>query len=87
MIFPRADNREVSVANTRHSPTSAILDLDGTLLDTIGDMQTARSAGMIAVGVLWGFRAAEELRRYGAQYLVSQPSDILDLPEWTAGEA
>jgi phosphoglycolate phosphatase len=55
--------------------------------DTKTDMQTARSAGMVAVGVLWGFRTAEELRRHGAKHLVPQPSDILDLPEWKAGEA
>jgi len=55
--------------------------------DTKTDMQTARSAGMVAVGALWGFRTAEELRRHGAKHLVPQPSDILDLPEWKAGEA
>jgi len=37
--------------------------------------------------VLWGFRTAEELRRHGAKRLVAQPSDILDLPEWNAGDA
>ncbi|RUA00737.1 MAG: HAD family hydrolase, partial [Deltaproteobacteria bacterium] len=30
--------------------------------DTAIDMQTARGAGMFAVGVLWGFRPAEELQ-------------------------
>jgi len=55
--------------------------------DTKTDMETALSAGMIAVGVLWGFRTAEELRRHGAKRLVAQPSDILDLPEWNAGDA
>jgi len=54
--------------------------------DTKTDMQTARSAGMTAIGVLWGFRTAEELRRHGAQHLVSRPSEILDLPEWNVGE-
>lgn len=55
--------------------------------DTKTDMQTARSADMVAVGALWGFRTAEELLRHGAKHLVPQPSDILDLPEWKAGEA
>ncbi|MDO9543006.1 MAG: HAD family hydrolase, partial [Kiritimatiellia bacterium] len=47
--------------------------------DTKTDMQTAVSAGMIAVGALWGFRTANELRSNGAQYLVKHPTDILSL--------
>ncbi|MCK7482928.1 MAG: HAD family hydrolase [Candidatus Moduliflexus flocculans] len=31
--------------------------------DTNVDMTTARAAGMLAVGALWGFRTADELRR------------------------
>ena len=45
--------------------------------DTRTDMQTATSAGMVAIGVLWGFRTADELRANGAQQLVESPSDIL----------
>lgn len=51
--------------------------------DTKTDMQTARAAGMIAVGALWGFRTAEELRANGSTYLVARPFDILNLPEFT----
>ena len=47
--------------------------------DTNTDMQTANSAGMYAVGALWGFRTAEELRAYGAKTLVENPQDILKL--------
>ncbi len=43
------------------------------------DMETARNAGMTAVGVLWGFRDREELEEYGAEYLVGKPAEILDL--------
>jgi phosphoglycolate phosphatase len=43
------------------------------------DMQTARAAGMFAVGVLWGFRGREELQRAGAQVLVEAPLEILGL--------
>ena len=42
------------------------------------DMQTARAAGMHAVGVRWGFRGEEELLRDGAQHLVGKPGEILD---------
>ncbi len=45
--------------------------------DTDTDMKTARAAGMHAVGVLWGFRGAEELRSAGALALVAAPPDFL----------
>ncbi len=47
--------------------------------DTNTDMQTARAAGMRAVGALWGFRTAEELRASGAQDLITRPQDLLEL--------
>ena len=40
------------------------------------DMQTACNAGMYPVGVLWGFRTAEELLANGAKLLVESPSEI-----------
>jgi phosphoglycolate phosphatase len=42
-------------------------------------MQTAVAAGMVPVGVLWGFRDAEELRENGAEALISHPRELLDL--------
>lgn len=44
--------------------------------DTNTDMQTARSAGMFAIGALWGFRTAEELKKNGAQALLSSPPEL-----------
>lgn len=44
--------------------------------DTATDMETARRAGMDSVGVLWGFRTAEELTGAGARYLISRPSEL-----------
>lgn len=43
------------------------------------DMQTARAAGMQAVGALWGFRPEAELRAAGAHTLVQAPADLLGL--------
>ncbi len=43
------------------------------------DMQTARAARMFAVGVLWGFRDRQELQREGAQVLVREPHEVIDL--------
>jgi len=47
--------------------------------DTNTDMKTAKAAGMHAVGVLWGFRDADELLMNGARVLVKEPSEILQL--------
>ncbi len=47
--------------------------------DTNTDMQTAKAAGMYGVGVLWGFRTAEELKTSGAQALLKTPKDTLIL--------
>ena len=47
--------------------------------DTSVDMQTARNAGMFAVGALWGFRPREELEAHGAEALVAHPRDVLAL--------
>lgn len=44
--------------------------------DTRVDMETATAAGMVPVGVLWGFRPKEELLAYGAKYLLEQPQDV-----------
>jgi phosphoglycolate phosphatase len=47
--------------------------------DTGVDMTTAVSAGMFAVGVLWGFRKADELLANGANMLVREPLEVLKL--------
>ena len=43
------------------------------------DMQTAKNAGMCAVGALWGFRSREELLAGGAEYLIAHPMDLAKL--------
>jgi len=47
--------------------------------DTNTDMRTACAAGMLTVGVLWGFREREELLENGAQALVERPEQVLTL--------
>ncbi len=47
--------------------------------DTNTDMKTAVSAGMFAVGALWGFRTADELLANGAKVLVKTPQEVLKL--------
>lgn len=47
--------------------------------DTRVDMETAGAAGMFAVGVLWGFRDEAELRGAGADAIIADPRQALDL--------
>ena len=44
--------------------------------DTDVDMLTAKSAGMTAIGVLWGFRDQQELESAGANSIISHPLEI-----------
>jgi phosphoglycolate phosphatase len=45
--------------------------------DSSIDMRTARAAGMFPLGVLWGFRGAEELIAAGAKLLVNEPISLI----------
>ncbi len=45
--------------------------------DTDTDMKTGKNAGMFTVGVLWGFREEDELKKAGADALAAAPADVL----------
>ncbi|QEH38608.1 Phosphoglycolate phosphatase [Aquisphaera giovannonii] len=45
--------------------------------DSSIDMETARGAGMIALGAGWGFRGASELLAHGAVAALSRPIELL----------
>ena len=47
--------------------------------DTKIDMQTAKSANMKAIGVLWGFRDEKELKEHGADFIVKEPLEIINI--------
>ena len=47
--------------------------------DTATDMRCAMRAGMHPIGVLWGFREAQELLDAGAERLIDHPLALLDL--------
>ena len=47
--------------------------------DTDTDMQTARAAGLFAVGCTWGFRDREELVACGADAIIDHPSVLQQL--------
>lgn len=46
--------------------------------DTDTDMKTADASGMYPIGVLWGFRTADELLDNGAKALISKPRELLE---------
>ncbi|MET0401357.1 MAG: HAD family hydrolase [Cystobacter sp.] len=46
--------------------------------DTSVDMDTARAAGMYAVGVTWGFRDEAELRSHQARVIARSMDELLD---------
>ncbi|MBQ6439746.1 MAG: HAD hydrolase-like protein [Mogibacterium sp.] len=43
------------------------------------DIEGAKANGLHCVGVLWGYGSIDELMNAGADYIVSVPSDILNL--------
>ena len=47
--------------------------------DTAIDIGTARAAGMSAVGVSWGFRPTDELERAGADAIVSNGRELVEV--------
>ncbi len=47
--------------------------------DTAVDMQTACSAAMVPIGATWGFRDQAELEQAGAEWIIDQPLELLDI--------
>lgn len=47
--------------------------------DSETDVQTAKNAGIRFIGVTWGFRSRDVLRKEGADYLIDTPKELLTL--------
>jgi phosphoglycolate phosphatase len=47
--------------------------------DSAVDVRTAFAAGMIAIGVTWGFRSRDEIEAAGARLIARVPTDLIDL--------
>jgi len=47
--------------------------------DSSVDMDTANNAGVQAIGVSWGFRDVEELKRHGAAYIIDEPKQLMSI--------
>ncbi len=92
-LFPRVAFRAVvglrAGGAAKPDPTSALAiardafavppDRCALVGDTATDMATAVAAGMIPVGVAWGFRDADQLFAAGARHLIAEPAALLDL--------
>lgn len=76
-----------STVDRKPNPQGALLAADKMGLspnemmfvgDSGVDMETAKNAGMTGVGVLWGFRSAEELKANGAKAIINEATDLIN---------
>ncbi len=79
---------ETSEIKRKPAPDSiftAVKELGSSLSTTVlvgdseTDVQTAKNAGIPCIGVTWGFRCREVLRREGADFLIDTPKELLTL--------
>lgn len=47
--------------------------------DSEVDMETGNNAGVLTIGVLWGFRTKDVLEKSGAHHLIEEPMELLRL--------
>lgn len=47
--------------------------------DSDVDVMTARNAGMVSVGVTWGYRTPDVIARAGADFIVGTPEEIIGI--------
>lgn len=47
--------------------------------DSESDVKTAKNAGLKCIGCLWGFRDFETLTNAGADYIIKEPKEILNI--------
>lgn len=70
-----------SMALTAMADCGATAERSIVIGDTGWDMGMAKSAGMHAIGALWGYHDADELRAGGADLLASHPAEVLEQAE------
>ncbi len=47
--------------------------------DSVGDLLSAKAAGVVSIGVSWGYQSRERLAATGADFILDSPEDILRL--------
>ena len=65
----------IDIAKHMNIPPSNIVFVG----DSGEDMATAKAANMFAVGVTWGLREEHELREHGADAIIHNPTQLLDV--------
>lgn len=74
---PRKPNPQAALELARMLNTSPARV--GFVGDTPIDVATALNAGMVSIGVLWGFRSRAELEHAGAAFFLEHPEELLAL--------
>ncbi|HEX8444496.1 MAG TPA: HAD-IA family hydrolase [Allosphingosinicella sp.] len=68
-----------SMIETAMAEAGAVPETTVMIGDTSYDMAMARAAGVLGIGVSWGYHAREELLAAGADYIADHPSEIAEL--------
>jgi phosphoglycolate phosphatase len=71
---PHPSMIETAMAEAGAAPETTLM-----IGDTSYDMAMAKSAGVLAIGVNWGYHRREELLAAGADYIADHPSEIAEL--------
>ena len=79
-IVQRVDTRQFGQFLLRHAVQSMGIDPSQAIMigDRSFDMVGARSNGMTAVGVLYGYGSEAELREAGAHHVCATPKEVLE---------
>ena len=65
---------ETAIAEAGASPETTVM-----IGDTSFDMLMARAANVRAIGVSWGYHAAEDLHAAGAHAVAAHPCEIMEM--------
>jgi phosphoglycolate phosphatase len=65
----------ISIMNTQKLSSDEVIFVG----DSYTDIRTAKNAGIKGVGVLWGFRTREELEKEGADFIISDPTELIGI--------
>jgi len=79
-LFEFVDGGDIGVPKSRQLEglkKSGIVDEQSTMIgDRAVDIAAARTNGLTSIGVLWGFGPESELRKAGADAIVSTPNEL-----------
>jgi len=77
---PHPSMLEAAMLDVGHAPATTVM-----IGDTVFDIDMARAAGSLGLGVAWGYHAPEELADAGAHAIVDTAAELRDvLRRWAA---